>query len=63
MKFKRYICIFIGKINDIHILDNEKSNREILGFLKISGYTSRTKIKPESDELNPISDPVHLQKG
>ena len=35
MKFIGYKCEFNGKINEIHILINEKSNREIPGFFKI----------------------------
>ena len=53
MKFKSYKCVFIGKINEIHILINEKSNRDISGFFKISRDTSWPKIKPGSRELNP----------
>ena len=34
MKLNSYANVFIGKINEIHISNNEKSNREILGFLK-----------------------------
>ena len=44
MKFKSYICVFIGKINEVHILMNEKSNQEIPGFFKISQDTSNTKL-------------------
>ena len=54
MKSICYSCVFIGKINEIHILINEKSNRKILGFLKISQDTFRAKIEPRSQELNPI---------
>ena len=32
MKFKSYICVFIGKINEIHISINEISNREVPEF-------------------------------
>ena len=48
MIFISYECEFIGKINEIHILINEKSNREIQGFLKISRDISRPKIEPGS---------------
>ena len=34
MKFISYKCEFVGKINEIHILINKKSNREIPGFFK-----------------------------
>ena len=51
MKFIGYKCEFNGKINEIHILIYEKSNREIPGFFKIS----RPKIEPGSRELNPSS--------
>ena len=44
MKFKSYKYEFIGKIKEIHILINEKSNREIPGSFKISGDISRPKI-------------------
>ena len=54
MKFMSYNCEFVGKINEIHILINEKSNREIPGFFKISRDISRPKIEPGSRELNPI---------
>ena len=54
MKFIRYKCEFVGKINGIHILINEKSNRKIPGFFKISRDISRPQIDPESRELNPI---------
>ena len=54
MKFISHKCEFVGKINEIHILINEKSNREIPGFFKISRDISRTKIKTGSRELNPI---------
>ena len=53
MKFIGYKCEFNGKINEIHILINEKSNREIPGFFKISRDISRPKIEPGSRELNP----------
>ena len=56
MKFISYTCEFVGKINEIHILINEKSNREIRGFFKISQDTSRPKIEPGSRELNPTSN-------
>ena len=55
MKFIGYKCEFNGKINEIHILINEKSNREILGFFKISQDISRPKIEPGSRELNPTA--------
>ena len=54
MKFKNYKCVFINKIIVIHILINKKSNRDMLGFFKISRDTSRTKNEPGSRELNPI---------
>ena len=44
MKFMSYKCEFVGKVNEIHILINEKSNREIPGFFK---------IEPGSREWNP----------
>ena len=53
MKFIGYKCEFNWKINEIHILINEKSNWEIPGFFKISWDISRPKIEPESRELNP----------
>ena len=53
MKFICYKCEFVGKINEIHILINEKSNREIPRFFKISRDISRSKIEPGSRELNP----------
>ena len=46
MKFIGYKCEFNGKINEIHILINEKSNREIPGFFKISRDISWPKIEP-----------------
>ena len=52
MELNIYRCVFIGKINEIHILIHEKLYREILGFLEISRDTSRTKIEPGSLELN-----------
>ena len=55
MKFIGYKCEFNEKINEIHILINEKSNREILGFFNISRDISRSKIEPGSRELNPSS--------
>ena len=55
MKFISYKCEFVGKINETHILINEKSNREIPGFFKISRDISRPKIDPGSRELNPKS--------
>ena len=48
---KLYMYIYIGKINEIYILINEKSNRKIPRFFKISRDTSRTKIEPGSQEL------------
>ena len=48
IKFIIYKCEFVGKINEIHILINEKSNREIPGFFKISRDISRFKIEPGS---------------
>ena len=57
MKFISYKCEFVGKINEIHILINEKSNREILGFFKISRDISGPKIEPGSRELNPTVNP------
>ena len=57
MKFIGYKCEFNGKINEIHILINEKSNREIPGFFKISRDISRPKIEPGSRELNPTVQP------
>ena len=57
MKFIGYKCEFNGKINEIHILINEKSNREIPGFFKISRDISRPKMEPGSRELNPTSLP------
>ena len=56
MKFISYKCEFAGKINELHILISEKSNREIPGFFKISRDISRLKIKPGSRELNPSSE-------
>ena len=53
MKFMSYKCEFVGKINEIHILINEKSKREILGSYKLSRDTSRTEIEPGFKELNP----------
>ena len=63
MKFISYKCEFFGKINDIHILINEKSNREILGFFKISRDKSRPKIEPGSRELNPSYTLLHTEKS
>ena len=56
MKFKSYTCVFIGKINEIHISITEKSIQEIPGCFKISRDTSQTKIEPGSRELNPSHD-------
>ena len=53
MKFIGYKCEFNGKIIEIHILFNEKSNREIPGFFKIPRDISWPKIEPGSRELNP----------
>ena len=47
MKFTSYKCKFIGKINEIHILINEKSNREIPEFSNIS----RVQIQSGSRDL------------
>ena len=47
-----YKRVFIGKINGIHILINEKLNWEIPEFFKTSRDTSRPKIEPGSRELN-----------
>ena len=33
-KSNNYKFVFIGNINEIHILTNEKSNREVPGFFK-----------------------------
>ena len=41
-----YSCVFIGQINEMHILINEKSNREISGFFKISQNKSGAKFEP-----------------
>ena len=61
MKFIGYKCEFNGKINETQILINEKSNREIPAFFKISRDTFRTKKKPGSRELNPSQDAtVHV---
>ena len=38
MKLNSYVSVFIDKINGIHNLIKEKSNREILGFFNIPGY-------------------------
>ena len=56
MKFISYKSKFVCKITEIHILINEKSNREIPGFFKISRDISRPKIEPGSRELNPNTD-------
>ena len=40
---KSYASVYIGKINEIHILSNEKSNREIPGFFKYPGIHPRPK--------------------
>ena len=42
MKFKSYTCVFIGKMNEIHIIITEKSIREIPEFLK-----KHSRINPE----------------
>ena len=55
MKFKSYKCVFIGNIKEIQILINEKSNWEILGFLKISRNIFQTKNEPRSQELSPAT--------
>ena len=54
MKFNTRV--FIGKINEIHILINEKSIRVTPGFFKISrdSSRSRTKIKPGSGVLGDL---------
>ena len=62
MKFIGYKCEFNGKINEIHILINEKSNREIPGFFKISRDISRPKIEPGSRELNPSKNTTKMKK-
>ena len=54
-KFKSYSCVFIGKINEIYILIDDKANRETLEFFKVSWDTSRIKTKPGSRKLNPNS--------
>ena len=59
MKFKSYTYVFIGNINEMHILITEKLIREIPEFFKISRDTSRIKIKLGSRELNPIQHPSH----
>ena len=43
MKLKSYKCVFIGNINEIHILIKEKSNQEIPRFLKYPGIHPRPK--------------------
>ena len=48
MEFISYKCEFVGKINEIHILINEKSMREIMGFFKISRDISPPKVEPGS---------------
>ena len=63
MKFIGYKCEFNGKINEIHILINEKSNREIPRFFEISRDTSRSKIEPGSQDpgilgIKPYSEPI-----
>ena len=55
MKFISYECEFVCKINEIQILIEEKLNREISGFFKISRDKSRQNIEPRSQELNPKS--------
>ena len=43
------LCMFFNrKINEIRILINDKSYREIPGFFKTSRNTSRTKNEPEN---------------
>ena len=44
-KLKSCTRVFIGKINEIHILINENSNPYIQGFIKITPDTSRVKIE------------------
>ena len=56
MKFNCDASVFICKINQIHIWIYKRSYRKIPVFLKISRYTSRTKIEPVSRELNPSWD-------
>ena len=53
MKFRSYICVFIVEINETRILIDEKLNREIPGFIRISQDTSCAKIVPGSREINP----------
>ena len=53
MKFISYTCVFIGKINEIYILFNEKLNREIQEFSKLFRDTFQTKIEPGFREINP----------
>ena len=45
MKFISYKCEFVGKINEIHILINKKSNREIPDFFKYAGIYPSPKLK------------------
>ena len=45
LEMESYTCVFIGKINEIYILINEKSNRKILGFWKISRDRSQAIIE------------------
>ena len=52
MKFISFSCVFIGKIDEIHILINEITNRETTEFFKISRDTSRTTFEQGSRELN-----------
>ena len=66
MELKSYKCEFIGKIIEIHILSNGKTNREIPGFYKIYRDISRPKIElgsrnpefPGSRELNPYRNVI-----
>ena len=46
-------------IKEIHILINEKSNREFQRLFKISRVTSRPEIEPGSRELSPMWDSIY----
>ena len=46
-------CVYISKINDIHNLINEKSNREIPIFFKYPEIHIRSKSNRLPRELNP----------
>ena len=63
MKFISYEFVFVGKINEIYILVNEKSNWEIPGYFKISRDTSRTKNEPGSGEVNPNQMPFSSKEN